>query len=305
MDSTRRKQSYSKGYPIRKIIGYGIILAILSIIIGTIYINHQEEKETLKILKQFQQKYPEIEFPNEYDVKKDKEWDSGVTQYQLKGDQANYYVQIRNDEVIKLYKEKPEYQLYPVVTAKEVTQATALEEKIDQALNDINQFFNSLNEEKGGDKSSEKPIEKPVEEHSQAMSKTAYTIYVTKLLGETLIQVNDVQVLVESPEINEQTIQQATELLQDSVELYNEFVDIIPPEDWKALHESIRSMWYEYIVGETGLVNSMKETWDATADEREKAVEVMKEKGIVVGEYGLKLGDLMLEFLGELTGLSK
>lgn len=281
------------------------IAVIVSLIFYNNYQNNKEEEKILSILQDFQKNHQEVDFPTEYDVRKDKEWDSGEVQYELKSNTGSYYVQIKNDEVVKVFTKKPEKQIYPTDSKtsqiKEKKEEDGLINKIDEAFAGIMEMFPANSKE-----DNEKETENKTKETEQApLSKTEYTIVVTKLLGEALINVKNVQMLVESPEFNAESIEEATELLEHSIDLYEEFKTIVPPEDWKKLHDNFMTLWNQYILSEEGLVESMKEAWKLTADEREKAMEIAKDKAHIVGDYSLQLGELILQFLGELTGISK
>lgn len=281
------------------------IAVIVSLIFYNNYQNNKEEEKILSILQDFQKNHQEVDFPTEYDVRKDKEWDSGEVQYELKSNTGSYYVQIKNDEVVKVFTKKPEKQIYPTDSKtsqiKEKKEEDGLINKIDEAFAGIMEMFPANSKE-----DNEKETENKTKETEQApLSKTEYTIVVTKLLGEALINVENVQMLVESPEFNAESIEEATELLEHSIDLYEEFKTIVPPEDWKKLHDNFLTLWNQYILSEEGLVESMKEAWKLTADEREKAMEIAKDKAHIVGDYSLQLGELILQFLGELTGISK
>lgn len=281
------------------------ITVIVSLMFYNNYQNNKEEEKILSILQDFQKNNQEVDFPTEYDVRKDKEWDSGEVQYELQSNTGSYYVQIKNDEVVKVFTKKPEKQIYPTDSKtsqiKEKKEEDGLINKIDEAFAGIMEMFPANSKE-----DNEKKTENKTKETEQApLSKKEYTIVVTKLLGEALINVENVQMLVESPEFNAESIEEATELLEHSIALYEEFKTIVPPEDWKELHDNLLSLWNQYIIGEEGLVESMKEAWELTADEREKAMEIAKDKAHIVGDYSLQLGELILQFLGELTGISK
>jgi len=266
--------------------------------VGIIVFNQQKEKEVLETLTTFQQNHPEIEFPTEFDLKKEKKWDSGIVQYKLKSDKKDYYVQIKEQEVVKLFTKKPDAQLYPVVS-NNVQKETTIKDGISQAVDGVKSWF--TNEEKP---KQEESASIPVPTEPKEMSKVEYTITVSKLLGEALINIEDSQMIVESPELTKQSIEEATQLLNESIELYEQLINIVPPEDWKVLHDNIVKVWNEWIIGEQGLIDQMEKAWGATADERQQAWEVTKEKSKVVGEYSFKLGELILQFLGELTGFS-
>ncbi|PLS19037.1 hypothetical protein CVD28_01130 [Bacillus sp. M6-12] len=270
---------------------YLLVTIVIFGIVFFMYHSHkekQERKEVTQALQQFKDEHKTIEFPEAYDLKEGKEWDSGVLEYELKSSKKDYIARIENGKVVKFLIKKPEQQLYPVVVV----------EKEPSILDKI--FNKDIDKEKEPEKAPA-PVEK-----EEPMSKVQYTIVISKLLGETLVNIDDIQVLVDTPNVslNQDTLDTASKLLNESANLYYEAKQIVPPVEWQQLHQDILVTWEKYIVGEKGFVDSMETAWTATTDERAKALEVVKEKGELTGEYSLELGKLITRFLGELTGLS-
>lgn len=91
-----------------------ILLGIVSFIGVQWYTNNQEEKEVIALLNQFQENNPDIPIPSNFDLKKEREWDSGAVQYELKKSGNNFHVLIENGEVSRVFTKFPERQIYPV-----------------------------------------------------------------------------------------------------------------------------------------------------------------------------------------------
>lgn len=240
---------------IGKIIGTLLLIGIL-VFIGYRWIDvHNQKEEVVLLLNDFREEHPEIDIPYDFNLKKEKEWDSGAVQYKLKKRGNNYHVLIENQEIVRIFTTFPDRQIYP--------------------------------------------------KEQRELSKTEYAIEVSKLLSDALQNVQETQKLIQ-PEttINNEVVIQLDQSLQDSIQLYEDFKNIIPPADLEKIHQNLESFWKDYIVGEQGLVDQVHEVWNNTEDERQMLMDVATEKGKVVSDYSIELIKLISDFLGELTGIS-
>lgn len=257
----------------RKRTGFLILIIIL---IGTwVFLHKNENTEAYEAVQAFKQQHPSLNIPEEFDLKKDKEWDSGVIEYRVKSSEQDYMVYIQDGKVTKVFLRSPRQQLYPAVTVQEPNKSVQT--------------------------NVETPVKPPKQ---QEMGKVEYTITISQLVKDAITNTNDINVYIESPDLSQEGVQELSTLVNESIGLYEQAKQIVPPVEWQALHEDLLGMWETYIVGEEGLVEATKYAWNATESERKQALEVLKEKGEVAGQYGLEFGDLLLEFLGEITGFS-
>lgn len=238
----------------KKMIWIPILLAVVLFIGYQWYIKNNETDKIINIINQFQQEHPEISMPSDYDLKKEKEWDSGAVQYELKMKGNNYHVVIENGEVSRIFTKFPNKQIYPT--------------------------------------------------EQKEMSKGEYVIAASGLLKDAILNIQNTQTIIDSNNTSNEILIDLDVSIQDSIQLYEEFKNIIPPADWEALHNETLSIWNDYIVGEQGLIEQIEKAWNNSAEERQLIADIAKEKGIVVLDYGVELLKLMSDFLLELTGLS-
>ena len=278
------------GMPSPKVIAIIMTILLPFVIYFTVQsMNGKKEKEVIvNNIAEIAEAHPEIGLPMDFDLSQRKKWDSGIAEYRISSAEVEYTAHVDNGEIIAIYSKKPRIQLYPIQAKDD---SASVDKKKDDTAQIVVPSINSLPE--------------PKVSTGEPMTKIEYTFTVFSLLNDAVINVKDVQSIVETPEIivNPNTMESATTLLNESIDMFNEAVAIVPPKDWEKLHQTILNKWHEHIVGEHGLVASMEQAWLASEDEREKALEAVKEKSKVVGEYSLEFLDLLLDFLAEIVSV--